>query len=201
MRITGGRLKGRTLTAPTGRDTRPTSDRTRQAIFNILAHAAWAPVLEGATVLDAFCGTGALALEAISHGAAQATLFDVAAAAVTLAGRNARALGLTEAVTIKRASALRPPPAPAGPTSLVFLDPPYATEAHVDAALALTRAGWVGPRSVLILERAARRPLEIPPRWINLDSRAYGDSMVEFWQPPNDAHHQPNEVRHADGSQ
>jgi 16S rRNA (guanine966-N2)-methyltransferase len=201
MRITGGRLKGRILATPAGRDIRPTSDRTRQAIFNILAHATWAPALEGATVLDAFCGTGALALEALSHGAARATLFDVAAAAVTLSGCNARALGVMEAVTIKRASALKPPPALAGPVDLVFLDPPYATEAHVDAALALARVGWLGPNSALMLERAARRPLEIPARWIKLDSRAYGSTVVEFWQPPNEAHHQPNEVRHADGSQ
>src|SRR5262245_36023834 len=125
MRIVGGRLGGRTLASPRSQAIRPTADRLRESLFNILAHAYGDPVT-GARVLDLFAGTGALALEALSRGAAFALFVDDAAEARALLRENVAALGLGGVTRIFRRDATRLGPAhPIEPFSLVFLDPPY----------------------------------------------------------------------------
>src|SRR5262249_51334975 len=128
MRIVGGRFKGRTIAAPEGRETRPTSDRTREAMFNVLAHADWAPGMEGRRVLDLFAGSGALGLEALSRGAAFALFVETDAAARGVIRDNIEALGLFGVTRIHRRDATDLGVKPAGLGELfdlVFLDPPY----------------------------------------------------------------------------
>src|SRR6188474_1055187 len=125
MRIVGGRLRGRALAAPKSQAIRPTADRLRESLFNVLAHAYGDPVT-GARVLDLFAGTGALGLEALSRGAAFALLVDDAAEARALLRENVAALGLGGVSRIFRRDATRLGPAhPLEPFALVFLDPPY----------------------------------------------------------------------------
>lgn len=179
MRIVGGRLRGRHLAAPADRAIRPTSDRTRETIFNILAHSEDMPDLDGATVLDAFCGTGALALEALSRGAAHAYLMDEAASSLALARRNVADLGEAARATLIRANATRPPPAPAA-ASVAFLDPPYGKDLAAPALAALAAAGWLAPGAVAVIEIAAGDPLPLPAGFTALDDRRYGDTRVVF---------------------
>jgi 16S rRNA (guanine966-N2)-methyltransferase len=187
MRIVGGSLRGRTLTAPDSQMVRPTSDRIRQAVFNILEHATWAPDFSGAHVLDAFCGTGALAFEALSRGAEHACLLDVAQSSVKLAQRNAADLGLATQAATLRADATKPPVA-RDQFSLVFLDPPYDRGLIPLAVTALANRGWFAPGAVLVLETRLNEPLP-PPDTLHctlLDARNWGDTAVHFWQhlPP-----------------
>lgn len=167
------------MAAPADRAIRPTSDRTRQAIFNILAHGEDMPDLDGATVLDAFCGTGALALEALSRGAAHAFLMDAAASSLALARRNIADLGETTHATLIRANATRPPPAPAAAT-VAFLDPPYGKDLAAPALAGLAAAGWLAPGAVAVVELAADDPLPLPAGFTALDDRRYGETRVVF---------------------
>ena len=179
MRLVGGNLRGRRLEAPSGREIRPTSDRTREAIFNILAHADWAPEIEGALVLDAFCGTGALGLEALSRGAARAIFMDQGREALDLVRRNVSALGLAERCEIMRADATRPPHARA-PCTLLFLDPPYAKELASTALVALQERGWVAPGALAVVEVGIDDPFAPASGWQLLDTRPYGETRVLF---------------------
>lgn len=182
MRIVAGRLRGRRLEAPAGQGVRPTGDRTREAVFNILAHAPWAedaPPLAGPLVLDAFCGTGALAFEALSRGVAKAVLMDVSSASLAAARRNAQALGEGERCTFLRADASDPPAARAA-ASLAFLDPPYG-RGLVGAALpALAARGWLAPGATVVAELAAADPSPSDDGFQVLDEREYGDTRVAF---------------------
>ncbi|WP_207478065.1 RsmD family RNA methyltransferase [Arenibaculum pallidiluteum] len=187
MRIVGGRHRGRRIEAPAGRDVRPTSDRTREALFNVLAHAAWGAddassagaAIEDAIVLDAFCGTGALALEAISRGALRAVLMDVSTPSLDAARRNAAALGEQARCRILRADATRPPPAPE-PCTLAFLDPPYGKGLAEAALPALLARGWLAPGALVVVETAARDPLALPSGLAALDERGYGETRISF---------------------
>jgi 16S rRNA (guanine966-N2)-methyltransferase len=186
MRIVGGNHRGRRLEAPGGRDTRPTSDRTREALFNILTHAGWGMAREdggdlfaGAVVLDAFSGTGALALEALSRGAAAAFLMDLSGPALATARRNAAALGEEGRCTFLRVDATRPPAAPAA-AALAFLDPPYGRGLAEAALPALTARGWLAPGAVVVVETAAGDPLSLPSGFVLLDERRYGDTRITF---------------------
>ena len=151
-RIIAGRWKGRRLLAPEGPRTRPTSDRARQAIFDMLWHAPWAgrDRVEGARVLDGFAGTGALGLEALSRGAAHATFLENDPAALAAIRANLLACRGAEGRVIP-ADAARPPRA-AEPCTLVFLDPPYGMELLPPALAALGRAGWIAPGALLCCE-------------------------------------------------
>ena len=146
MRITGGTLSGRKIEPPLSLTTRPMMDRVRQALFNILAHHDWGPkigdVLDQTEVLDAFCGTGALAFEALSYGASHATLFDKDRQALQVAAKNAASLGLQNKCQILLADTLQPPRAPKA-CKLVFLAPPYRKDLVPPAMLALDKAGWI----------------------------------------------------------
>ncbi len=172
MRIIGGTLGGRRLRAPRGADTRPTADRVRESLFNILGP------LDGARVLDLFAGTGALALEALSRGAASAVLVDKAAEPVRCIAENARALGVEDRARVVRADALAALSRLPGPFDLIFLDPPYALDvAPVLGAL----PPLLGDGARVIVEHDRRTP---PPGTVPLslvDRRRYGDTEVSFY--------------------
>lgn len=179
MRIVGGRHRGRRLAAPDGRDTRPTTDRTREALFNILSHADWAPELEGAVVVDAFCGTGALGLEALSRGAAHCSFLDLGRGALEAVRANVTALGEEARASVLRADATKPPP-PRQPCTLAFLDPPYGKGLVPPALNGLARAGWLAPGALMVVEVAEKDPLPPPAGFAALDERRYGDTRVAF---------------------
>ncbi|MFO1058953.1 MAG: 16S rRNA (guanine(966)-N(2))-methyltransferase RsmD [Dongiaceae bacterium] len=183
MRIVGGRHRGRRLEAPPGDAVRPTADRARQALFDRLAHAdlggdGTSPLI-GARVLDAFAGSGALGLEALSRGAAHATFLEDAPAAIAAIRANIAVLGEGRRTTLRRADATRPPPAPADPGTmpcdLVFLDPPYGSGLALPALAALAAAGWVADRALAIVETGAgETPGEPPAGFAVGDSRRHG---------------------------
>ena len=181
MRIVGGQHRGRRLAAPAGRDVRPTSDRARESLFNRLVHGGYgaggASPLAGARVLDAFCGSGALGLEALSRGAAHATFMDTSAAALDCVRANAEALGEGARSTYRAADATRPPLAPDA-VSLAFLDPPYGTGLAATALAALAAAGWLAPAALAAVEVGRDEPLEPPARFEALDERATGAARL-----------------------
>jgi 16S rRNA (guanine966-N2)-methyltransferase len=184
MRIAGGRLKNRPLHAPAGRATRPTSDRVREAIFNVLVHGVEGFALEGARVLDLFAGTGALGLEALSRGARFALFVDESAAARAAVRRNAETLDVTGQIKIWRRDATKLGPcAPLAPFNLAFIDPPYGRGLGEAALAQLIAGGWLAPDAVVVLEEAARAAVAVPDSLDLLDSRAYGDTQVLFLRP------------------
>ncbi|WP_336488466.1 16S rRNA (guanine(966)-N(2))-methyltransferase RsmD [Methylobacterium nigriterrae] len=178
MRIVGGDLRGRRLAAPRSDAIRPTSDRLREALFNVLAHA-YDDAVAGARVLDLFAGTGALSFEALSRGAAYALLVDEGAEARALIRQNIEALGLEGATRLFRRDATRLGPAgPAGRFSLVFCDPPY-NRGLAPAALAAAAAGdWLAPGALVLVEEAGSAALALPPGFAELERRGYGDTAV-----------------------
>src|ERR1700761_7817771 len=166
MRITGGKLGGRRLLAPDDQRVRPTSDRTRQAIFNMLLHKDFGVGfdLEGAAVIDLFAGTGALGIEAISHGAAWCLLVDDSADSRALQRENVEALKLTGATRIWRRDATDlgvMSPTAGGPFELVFLDPPYR-KGLIDKALESLKTGWLAENALIVAETDAAEPLGAP---------------------------------------
>ena len=183
MRITSGQFRGKPILAPEGRATRPTSDRARQAVFNILEHAPWSPAFRGARVLDLFAGSGALGLEAVSRGAAFCLFVETDEAARGALRDNVEALGLFGATRIHRRDAtdLGPRPASAGaPFDLAFLDPPYAAGLGERALTALADGGWLRPEALCVLERGAGEPPFTVDGFERLDRRVYGVAEVGF---------------------
>jgi 16S rRNA (guanine966-N2)-methyltransferase len=185
MRIVGGRFKGRNIAAPPGRDTRPTGERAREAVFNILDHAPWTPGIEGRRVLDLFAGSGALGLEAMSRGAAFALFVETDAAARGAIRDNIEALGLFGATRIHRRDATDLGAKPAGlgePFDLVFLDPPYGKGLGEQALSRLGPGGWITSDALIVLECAVD---ETPaaPGFETLDTRTYGAAKVLFLRP------------------
>jgi len=183
MRVVGGRLRGRALAAPKSKAIRPTADRLRESLFNILVHAFGDPVT-GARVLDLFAGTGALGIEALSRGAAFALFIDEGAEARALLRENVTALGLGGASRIFRRDATKLGAAyPVAPFSLAFLDPPYG---HGLAAAALTSAfagGWFTPDALIIAEEAAKAQFAAPEGFTEIDRRRYDDTEFVFLRP------------------
>jgi 16S rRNA (guanine966-N2)-methyltransferase len=180
MRIVGGRLRGRTLASPRSHAIRPTADRLRESLFNILVHAYGDPVT-GARVLDLFAGTGALGLEALSRGAAFALLVDDAAEARALLRENVAALGLGGVSRIFRRDATRLGPAhPLEPFPLVFLDPPYGKGLAEKALVSARDGGWLAPGALLVVEEAAGAAFTVPERFEELERRRYDDTEVIF---------------------
>jgi len=181
VRIVAGRHRGRTIAAPPGLAVRPTSDRARQSLFNILAHARLggeaASALRGARVLDAFAGSGALGIEALSRGAAHAVFMDDSAASCTAIRANLRTLGEDANATVLRADALRPPPAPL-PCDLVFLDPPYGEELAAPALTALAGAAWMALGAIVSVEIEGREPFTPPLAFGALDERRHGRARI-----------------------
>ena len=181
MRIIAGRYKGRRLTAPSGADTRPTSDRARQALFDMLMHAPWAEgVLTGAAVLDVFAGTGALGLEALSRGAGAAVFIESGRPALTAIRANIASCGADDLCRVVAGDALKPPRGAA--CGLVFLDPPYGQGLVPRALGALAKAGWVAPGALMVAEVGAD---EAPPTDAPLlVERRHGAARICVWQSP-----------------
>jgi 16S rRNA (guanine966-N2)-methyltransferase len=180
MRIVGGRLKGRSIASPASRDIRPTADRLRESLFNILIHAYDDPI-GGARVLDLFAGTGALGIEAISRGAKFALFVDNGAEARALMRNNVEALGLGGVTKVYRRDATQLGPAhPVEPFSLVFLDPPYAMGLADKALASLRDGGWLTPGALLIVEEAKAAAFTAPESFEELERRAYDDTELVF---------------------
>lgn len=180
MRIVGGRLRGRALAAPKSQAIRPTADRLRESLFNILAHAYGDPVSD-ARVLDLFAGTGALALEALSRGAHFALLIDNAAEARALMRDNVTALGVGGAARIFRRDATALGEVyPIEPFGLAFLDPPYG-QGLAERALASARAGgWLMPDALVVVEESADAGFAAPDGFAELERRRYDDTELIF---------------------
>ena len=185
MRIVGGSLRGRRLATPPGDAVRPTSDRAREALFNRLIHGVFSgdgtSSVANALVLDAFCGTGALGLEALSRGAARAVFIDNNAPSIACVRQNIAALGVNNRSVVVQADATKPPQATAACT-LVFFDAPYAAEDLTAAALtALAASGWLAPGALCVAETAAvGRLLTAPDGFEALDRRSYGAAHFSF---------------------
>lgn len=185
MRITGGTLGGRKLAAPADERVRPTSDKTRQAIFNILRHGDLGIELMGARAADLFAGTGALGLEAISHGASYCLFVEDAAESRALIHRNIEALGLTGKTKIWRRDATRLGPltsASGGPFELVFLDPPYRKNLIGPSLASLREGRWLSPQAIVVVETDADEARDVENFEV-LDERVYGETRVAFLRP------------------
>jgi 16S rRNA (guanine966-N2)-methyltransferase len=180
MRIVGGRLSGRTLAAPKSQNIRPTSDRLRESVFNILAHGYDDPIT-GARVLDLFAGTGALGLEAMSRGAAFALFIDDGAEARALMRQNVEALGLGGVTRIFRRDATRLGAVhPNEPFGLVFLDPPYRKGLAEKALTSLHDGGWLAPEALVVVEEAVDAGLAAPDGFAEIERRRYDDTEFTF---------------------
>jgi 16S rRNA (guanine966-N2)-methyltransferase len=189
MRIVTGKHRGRRLATPADRNIRPTSDRIREAIFDILSHRLFAGRFDGAMVLDVFAGTGAMGCEALSRGAARATFLDSESAAIRLVEQNVRHLGEAENVLVLRRDATRPGKAPL-PHDLVFTDPPYRSGLAPATLEALAQERWLAPGALVVLELASDETPEPPTGFTEIDQRRYGGTTVHFWrwgQPVSDA--------------
>jgi 16S rRNA (guanine966-N2)-methyltransferase len=187
MRVTGGKLGGRRLVAPDDARVRPTSDRTRQAIFNILEHRDFniGFTVENAAVADLFAGTGALGIEAVSRGARFCLLVDDSAESRALQRENIEALGLTGVTKIWRRDATDLGPLGAGaggPFDLVFLDPPYRKDLIGSALKSLRQGGWLAARALLIAETSKGESFDSAGYEI-LDTRDYGETEISFLTP------------------
>lgn len=184
MRIVAGSLKGRAIVAPEGQGTRPTSDRARQAIFNVLEHAGWAEdVLDGARVIDLYAGSGALGYEAISRGGAFCLFVETDDGARGAIRENMDAYGLFGRTRVHRRSAtdLGPRPGSAGEAfTLAFLDPPYGKGLGEQTLEKLLEGNWLAPNAVVVYERGSDE-LEIEtPGYERMDARDYGAARVLF---------------------
>ena len=188
MRIVAGKYRGRAIAAPADAKVRPTSDRVRENVFNILVHGRLSEgesLLDGAAVLDAFAGSGALGLEALSRGARDAVFLDDDVKALACIRRNASELGELERAVIVKADATVPP-APAkvrghpGPRSLVFIDPPYLSGMAANALAALADAGWLAADALVVVELADREPFAPPAGFALADERRYGRTRLLF---------------------
>jgi 16S rRNA (guanine966-N2)-methyltransferase len=179
MRIVGGTFRGRALAGPSSQAIRPTADRLRESIFNILAHAYGDPV-SGSRVLDLFAGTGALGLEALSRGAAFALFVDDGAEARAIIRQNVQALGVAGVSRIFRRDATKLGDVhPNDPFSLVFLDPPYG-KGLAEKALASARAGgWLTPEALIIVEEA-KGAFATPEGYEEIERRDYDDTEIVF---------------------
>jgi 16S rRNA (guanine966-N2)-methyltransferase len=183
MRIVGGNLKGRTLKAPTGADVRPTSDRARESLFNVLLNGRNAIDLNGARVLDVFAGTGALGLEALSRGAAHAVFMDNNRPSIACIKDNAETFGVTGDISIISNDARmvgKPPPVLAKGADVVFLDPPYHQDLVIPSLERLFNQGWIDENCMIVAETEAG--YELPPivRFDEVDSRKYGAARITF---------------------
>jgi 16S rRNA (guanine966-N2)-methyltransferase len=185
MRIVAGLYRGRSLIAPAGLATRPTADRARQAVFNVLEHAAWSPGLRGARVIDLFAGSGALGLEALSRGAEFCLFVETDAAARGAIRDNLEALAPDGALfgrsRIHRRDATDLGKKPAGdgaPFDLAFLDPPYASGLGERALASLAKDGWLKAGAICVFERGAGEPAPTVAGFEALDDRRYGAARV-----------------------
>ncbi|MCL2469698.1 MAG: 16S rRNA (guanine(966)-N(2))-methyltransferase RsmD, partial [Alphaproteobacteria bacterium] len=186
MRIVGGTLRGRTLKTPSGTDTRPTADRVREAVFNILLHHDFSVSLENACVIDAFAGSGALGLESLSRGAQGCAFFEKDRKALACLGDNLSLLEDPACAVVMPLDVLRGTafqnqlPRPA---DLVFFDPPYHKGLIAPAFQSLYEKGWIAPKALLVCEMAADEAAGLP--FAPVFERVYGDTRVGFYNHPH----------------
>jgi len=181
MKIVSGRFRGAHLASPKSNAVRPTSDKVRQAVFNVLAHGLDGFELEGVRALDLFAGTGAMGLEALSRGARYCLFIEQNAEIRATLRRNVEGLGLTGLTKIWRRDATKLGPAgKLGAFGLVFLDPPYAKGLGQLALAAAAQGGWIETGGIAVLEEAAAAEIDIPQGYELLDERRYGDTQVVF---------------------
>ena len=178
MRIIGGRLKGRALKSSGSGRVRPTSDRLRETIFNILIHAYGNPV-EGARVIDLFAGTGALGFEALSRGANFALFVEQAAEACAVLYANIQTLGLESAARLLRRDARKLGRAPEGEKyNLVFVDPPYGRGLAPPALAGLRQGGWLAQNALLVIEESAGTRVVLPDGFALGETRRFGTTQI-----------------------
>lgn len=188
MRIVSGEFRGKALAAPKGATTRPTSDRARQAVFNILEHAPWSEGVRERRVIDLFAGSGALGFEALSRGAAFCLFVETDEAARGAIRENVDAMGLFGRTRVHRrdATSLGVRPGADGPAfDLAFLDPPYAKGLGETALAKLAEGGWLAPGATIVFERGVNEPDFAVADFEKLDARDYGAARVHFlrWSP------------------
>lgn len=184
MRIVGGELRGRPLATPRDQSIRPTTDRTREAVFNVLAHR-FPDRLQGVRVLDLFAGTGALGLEALSRGASYAVFIEESAEGRGLIRTNVEAFELTGRTKIFRRDATALGEAGTlAPFGLVFADPPYGKGLGERALRSALTGGWLAPGALCVVEEKASAPFGPGPDFTTLDERAYGETIIRFIQTP-----------------
>ena len=188
MRIVGGSHRGRRLVAPPGETVRPTSDRAREGLFNILSHGGFA--VEGipfadVAVLDAFAGTGAFGLEALSRGAAEAVFVENDRDALVALRRNIAGLGETARSRVMVGDATRPPRVTVS-CAVVFLDPPYKSGLAAPALMAFAATGWLTPDALAVVEIGAREAFLPPDGFALLDERVYGAARLVFLRRSNE---------------
>lgn len=180
MRVVGGKFGGRSLKGPSSDAIRPTSDRMRESLFNILAHGLDIEI-ENARVLDLFAGTGACAIEAISRGAGYAVLVDIGAQARGLQRENIEALGLGGITRILRRDATKlGPVSPFEPFDLVFCDPPYGKGLGEAALASAIGGGWLKPGALVVLEERANAAITLPAPLVEIDRRRAGETQLVF---------------------
>lgn len=184
MRIVAGKHRGRLLKTPQGWHVRPTSDRVREAVFDLLQHGEAAQEIEDICVADVFAGTGAFGLEALSRGAAQAVFVDTNPRAVTTIQANAALLDVGDHVAVLRRDACQPgppPPVAAAGCHLIFFDPPYNENLLEPALSAFVRDGWFAPGAVAIAETSVRETIDPPALFSLLKERRYGDTQISIY--------------------
>jgi 16S rRNA (guanine966-N2)-methyltransferase len=195
MRIVGGRLSGRALAAPKSQAIRPTGDRLRESLFNILAHTYDDPAT-GARVVDLFAGTGALGLEAMSRGAGFALFIDDGAEARALIRQNVEALGLGGTTRIFRRDATKLGPVhPVERFSLAFLDPPYRHRLAEKSLASLRDGGWLAPRALVVVEEATDAGFATPVGFSEIERRRYDDTELVFLRLDTDGGAPPHSPR------
>lgn len=182
MRIVGGQFRGRALVSPEGQTTRPTSDRAREAIFNILNHADWCPSLTGLRVMDVFAGSGALGLEALSHGADYCLFVDHERGAQKAIASNVKSLGLSNSTRILGLGfeALGARSINEAAYDLVFMDPPYHKGLGPKAMACLDMGNWLNPDAIIVLERAKGEGYFATGVWEIINTKIYGIAEVLF---------------------
>jgi 16S rRNA (guanine966-N2)-methyltransferase len=192
VRIVAGRHRGRHLQAPDGLAVRPTGERAREALFDVLASGRLTGgrnTFSDAWVLDGFAGSGALGLEAVSRGAAHVVFMENYPAALAAIEANVSSLGEEDRTTVLRADVLRPPPSASGPEArpcaLALLDPPYNQGLAAPALTALAPAGWLAEGALCVVELMAGEPFDAPADFVQVEVRKYGKALLVFlnWQP------------------
>ncbi|MCC7267511.1 MAG: 16S rRNA (guanine(966)-N(2))-methyltransferase RsmD [Caulobacteraceae bacterium] len=183
MRIVSGRFRGKAIVAPEGQGTRPTSDRARQAVFNILEHAPWSPGLSDLRVIDLFAGSGALGFEALSRGAAFCLFVETDTAARGAIRENVEAMGLFGATRVHRRDATDlgvKPMSDGPPFDIAFLDPPYGKGLGEAALARLAEGGWLTAGALAVLEKGTAEAAPAVAGFESLDARDYGAARVHF---------------------
>lgn len=182
MRIVGGTLRGRPLQTPKSNDIRPTSDRTREALFNALGHQ-WIDDFAQIRVLDLFSGTGALGLEALSRGAKHCVFVEQSVEGRAIIRANIENFDLTGATKIFRRDATKLGPAgTVQPFDLLFADPPYGQGLGELALQSAANGGWLKPKALCVVEETAAAPFIMPDGFLLQDERRYGDTIIRLIQ-------------------